>query len=224
VSSGNLPHHEDLLDAIPANVYGPPKRNAADRTIICPIFQTQIPKSESRYAVWQKDRTSIVSPRRIGHPMSDGYPGERVRVGRKKAGSGKREGRKEGRKGSGTTWCPWIGPLRQRKTPHGEPYGARRKRSLSYRLTILARAESSISRKQRKQRARKPKARRRGFTAKHGQRFRQEGIRWQSPVSKDCWTVEWIDPASLRKRIFRATGARPRGGLRPRSIRGGKVS
>ena len=67
-SSGNLPHHEDLLDAIPANVYGPPKRNAADHAGICPIFQThhsQIPNPESRISVWRMPS--------IGHPMS--HPG-----------------------------------------------------------------------------------------------------------------------------------------------------
>jgi len=42
----------------------------------------------------------------------------------RKEGSGKREGRKE----SGTTWCPWTGQLGKEKAPLGEPYGARRKR------------------------------------------------------------------------------------------------
>jgi len=158
-----------MRKAVPANVYGPPQRNAADRTIICPIFQTQIPKSESRYAVWQKDRTSNVSPRRIGHPMSDGYPGERVRVGRKKAGSGKREGR--------DNLGAWTGQLWQRKSPKGITQGAATKSFLGYRRTILAKAESSIRRKHKAQRARKPRARRRGFTAKHGQRSRREARR-----------------------------------------------
>lgn len=64
----NLPHHppsrqagicrtmRKSLDAIPTNVYGPPQRNPADRTTICPIFQTpqsQIPDPESRISVWR---------------------------------------------------------------------------------------------------------------------------------------------------------------------------
>lgn len=43
--------------------------------------------------------------------MSDGYPGERVRVG------------KEGRKGA-KNLEPMDWPTRQQKAPQGEPYGA----------------------------------------------------------------------------------------------------
>lgn len=69
------------MDAIPTNVYGPPQRNAADRTIICkpPIPRSRIPNLGMAYG---KDRTSNVAPWGVGHRLSDGYPGERVRVGK----------------------------------------------------------------------------------------------------------------------------------------------
>lgn len=89
---------------------------------------------------------------------------------------------------------------------------------------MLAKADNSIRRKQKRQRARNPRARRRGFTIGHGQGFRREGSRKRSPVSMDCWTVEWIDPASLRTRIFQATGEPLPGEPHPRSIRKGRVS
>ena len=63
-----------------------------------------------------------------------------------------------------------------------------------------------------------------GFKGGREPWFRREGIRKQSPVSKRYSTVGSIALSSLRTQIFRAIGARLRGGLRPRSIREGKVS
>ena len=194
----NLPHHH------------PPRQAGICRTMR--ICWTQDPNPKSRYGVWQKDRTSSVSPRGIGHRVSDGYPGKGVRVG------------KEGRKREGRDNLePMDWPTKAKKRPQGDyPRGREGNETLSYSRPN-ARADKSIKRKQRKHKARKPKARRMGFTVKHGQRFRREGSRKRSPVSKDYSTVEWIDPASLRKRTFRAIGARLRGGLRPRIVRGGRV-
>jgi hypothetical protein len=78
--------------------------------------------------------------------------------------------------------------------------------------------------KHKRQSPRYPSTRSMGFTVEHEQGFRQEGIRSRIHVSMDCSTVEWIDPASLRKRIFRATGAQPHGGLHPQINREGKGS
>jgi len=68
----------------------------------------------------------------------------------------KGEAGKEGR--------PWTGPLRQRKGPKGIPQGAVNKRRLGYRRPFPARAESSISRKHKRQSPRYPSTRKRGFT------------------------------------------------------------
>lgn len=70
------------------------------------------------------------------------------------------EGRK-GRKGEGTS-----GPLGNKKPRMANHTGREENEAISYRRTILARAERSIRRKQKRQRARKPKARSRGFMAR----------------------------------------------------------
>ena len=83
-----------------------------------------------------------------------------------------KEGRKEGT----------SGPLDNKKPRRANHTGREGNETLSYSRSEAS-AESSIKRKQRKHKARKPRARMMGFTAKHGQRFRREGIRSRIPGS-----------------------------------------
>jgi hypothetical protein len=127
-----------------------------------PDPRSRIPNHGMRYG---KDRTSSVAPWGVGHRLSDGYPGEGGMVGK--------EGRKEGT----------SGPLDNKKPRMENHTGREGNETLSYSRSD-ARADKSIRRKQKRQRARNPRARTKGFTVKRGQRFRREGIRKQSPVSK----------------------------------------
>jgi len=76
--------------------------------------------------------------------MSDGYPGERVRVGKE-----------------GTS-----GPLDNKKPRRANHTGHEGNKTLSYSRSE-ARADKSIRRKQKRHKARKPRARRRGFMDCH---------------------------------------------------------
>ena len=62
------------------------------------------------------------------------------------------------------------------------------------------------------------------FKGERGQRFRQEGIPSRIPVSTDYSTGGSIARPSLRKRIARATGARPPDGPHHPIVRGDRVS
>ncbi len=83
-----------LMDAIPTNVYGPPQRNAADRTIICRFSESRFrnPKSGMRYG--GGDGTSSVTP--WGRTFNVLGGGESWRKG---TGKGGRKGSKEGIEG-----------------------------------------------------------------------------------------------------------------------------
>ena len=96
-----------------------------------------------------------------------------------KGGRVGREGRKReagsGKEGKRDNLGAMDWPTRQRKGPKGIPWGVN-KSFLGYRRTILARAESSMRRKQRAHKARKPKARRSSFTA---------SPHWQGSIAPD---------------------------------------
>lgn len=122
--------------------------------------RSQIPKSEIGYAVCGMPRIGhpMSHPGGIGHPMSDGYPGERVRVGK--------EGRKEGT----------SGPLDKEKPRRASHTGREENETLSY-SRLDARADKSIKRKQRKQRARNPRARTKGFIRSCRSKGERKGTR-----------------------------------------------
>jgi hypothetical protein len=213
-SSGNLPHHEKIDGRHPDQCLrastakcGRPHHNLSDFPI--PPFPDPKPRIPNPGMAYGKDRTSNVSP--WGDRTSN------VRWVSWRTGTG-REGRKEAKNLEPMDW-----PTMAKKKPQGDyQRGREGNEALSYSRSEAS-AERSIKRKQKRQRARKPRARRRGFTAKHEQRFHREGSRSQIPVSKGYSTVESIALSSLRTQNARATGARPHGGLRPRSIRGGRV-
>ena len=182
-SDTNLPHH------------APPRQAGIFRTMkICwtpsrPMFtglhseMRQTTLEIVRFSKPPIPRSRIPNPGMaygIGHPMS--HPREdrtsSVRWVSWRTGTG-RKGRKR------DNLEPWTGPL-ETKNPAGRTIRGVTKSFLGYRRTMLASAESSIKRKQRKQRARNPMARSRGFTVKHGQRFRREGSPWRIDGSKDC--------------------------------------
>jgi hypothetical protein len=162
-SSGNLSHHEEIaghhpdqcLRASPAKC-GRPRRNLSD--FPNPPFPDPKPRIPNLGMAYAKHRTSNVSPwEDRTSSVRWGNPGERGmgRKGRK---------REAGRKGSGTTWCPWTGQLWQRKGPAGRTMRGVAKGEPGYRLPFPARADKSINRKHKAHKARYPRTRKRGFT------------------------------------------------------------
>lgn len=82
-------------------------------------------------------------------------------------GTGRKEGKREAGSGKRIAWGPWTGPLGNKKPRMANHTGREVNEALTYSRPD-ARAETSIRRKQTRQRARKPKARRRGFMAWNG--------------------------------------------------------